>query len=875
MSSEPLDSELRFHIDQLTREYIAAGLDPIEARRRARLEFGGLEQIKEDCRDVLGRRWLDDICRDLRYAVRTLLRSPAFLAVAILSLALGIGANTAIFSLIDAVLLRPLPVQQPARLVQISRVTPEGDRRNLSYPLFQFIRDHAQSISGAFVESNARPVIVMDGAEETISAALVSGSYYRLLGVGPAAGRLLEPADDAVPGASPVAVISDAFWQRRFARDPTVVGKAFSIRGSVFTISGITPRDFQGTERGRDPDITFPLSMNKDVTGGANEQWRTAGDFNFLSMMARLKPAATLEGANAELRVLFEGWQRQQSESVPAGKDRERMLRERAGAFSAAAGFNGLRTRYTDSLLLLMGIVGLVLLLACANLSSLLAARAASRQREISIRLAIGAGKGRLVRQFLTESLVLAVLGGAFGLLLARWFGNAMVAMMANGGRLDLPVGPDWRVLTFTGAVSLAACLLAGLAPACHAMRISVNPALKETRTGGTRAFGRTLVVAQLSISMVLLVGAALFIGTLVKLYRLDSGFRAAGVLTFRLRSPQRYSEDRGLALATALLKRLNAVPGVTVASAVKQLPITDGLWDRQIQVEGYTFRRDEDDSTAYNVVAPQYFATMGTPLLLGREFEERDSETASKVAIVNQRFARYFFRGRSPIGLHVTSVGVTTEIVGVVKDAQYQNLRTPVPKTMYIPWRQRPGEQPTGYTYLAHAATGDPMVMVPALERAAREVDPGLRVSTPATFRSIVNQSTVTERIMATLAGFFGLLALLVACLGIFGIMAFQVSRRINELGVRMALGARRADIVSLVMKEVALIVCAGAGIGSVAALSLTRLTTKLLFGVTPTEPMVFVLSAGTLAAATFAAAWLPATRAAKIDPLSALRHE
>ena len=403
--------------------------------------------------------------------------------------------------------------------------------------------------------------------------------------------------------------------------------------------------------------------------------------------MARLKPGVTVERANAEVQVLYESFVHGQAAKVQNAQERQRVLRQRAAVLAAAAGNSELRSQYAESLLVLMAIVALVLLLACANLSSLLVARAASRQREISIRRAIGAGRGRLVRQFLAESLVLAVLGGVGGLVLARWFSNALVVMMANGGRLDLRVGPDWRVLAFTGAVSLLACLMAGLAPAFHAAGSNVNPALKEVRTGGgtawARRLGSALVIAQLSISMVLLVGANLFIGTLLKLYRVESGFRTEGVLAFGVRSGERYPAARALEVQTAIVDRLHSLPGVTSASAVQLLPISNGLWDRTVQVEGYTFRTGEDERVGYNAIAPKYFATMGTPLLLGRDFDTRDAMRAGKVAIVNESFARHFFGGRSPVGRHVTSVNVTTEIIGVVKDAKYTNLRDAIPMTI------------------------------------------------------------------------------------------------------------------------------------------------------------------------------------------------
>lgn len=862
-----LSAELRYHFERLIRESIAAGMEPAEAQRLARLEFGGIEQIKEECRDVRG-RWLEDLGQDLRYTARTLRRSPGFLVVSVVSLALGIGANTAIFSLINAVMLRSLPVKEPGRLVQICRLLKESGKPGVaSYPLFQYFQNNLKSISGAAAEMSAGPAIMMDGAEEAVTAEMVSGGHYSLLGMEPAAGRLLGPADDVIAPASPAAVIGYRYWQRRFGLNSAAIGKTFALQDKLFTIVGVTPPGFEGTRPGRDPDITVPLAMMLSDTQ------RRFYSLNMLSVMARLKPGVTRRQADAELQVLWQSFLQRMAAHAPE-KGRPDILRQRAGVLSAATGFSPLRNDYADALLVLMGIVALVLLLACANLSGLLLARAASRQREISIRLAMGAVRGRLMRQFLAESFVLAVLGGCTGLVLSRWFSVALVTMMANGGRLLLSVAPDWRVLAFTGAVSLLACVLAGLAPGWHALRVNLNPALKEMRAGG-RKLGKALVIAQLAISMVLLVGATLFVGTLVKLYSVDRGVRTDGVLTFGVRSTGPYPQPRSRAVQQALLDGLNALPGVDSASAAQMIPIGGGLWTRHVQVEGYTFRSDESEDAGFDAIAPKYFATIGTPLLSGREFDGRDTNSLSKAAIVNESFARYFFGAQSPLGRHVTSVNVTYEIVGVVRDAKYQSLRQDVMNTMYIPWMQGEGDQPSNYSFLVRVAAGDPLRLAPPLERLVREADPGLRLLTPQTYSAIVDHSIVTERIMATLGGFFGLVALLVACLGIFGVMAFQVSRRTNEIGLRMALGASRSGIVALVLGEVGLMLVAGSAMGALAGLTLSGLAGKMLFGITRTQPAVFALPASVLGVAALAAGWFPARRAARVDPMVALRHE
>ena len=859
--------EIRFHRDRLIDDYMAAGMDRADAERRAFLEFGNAPQIEEAVRDVRG-HWLEDLRRDLLYALRTLGRNRGFTVVAVLSLALGIGANAAIFSLINAVMLRALPVREPDRLVQISRWSAEGRPHAFSYRLFEYFRDNVTTFSGAFAQSAADQAITIEGEEEFVAAELVSGAYYTVLGIEPAAGRLLGPADDVQSPSSPAAVISDRFWERRFNRSPSAIGQTATIRDRIFTIVGVTPRSFESARAGYVPDIALPLlpMMSEEV--------RTEVTNNWLSVLGRLRPGATVEQANAEIQVLWASFLQSQAAKARE-KDRAAILRERATAFPSPDGINPFRYDYAQSLLILMGIVGLVLVLACVNLSGLLFARAAARQREISIRLAIGAGRGRLVRQLLTESLLLATIGGTLGLVLSSWLSERLLALFMNGRSVSVSVAPDWHVFAFTAVIALLACVVAGLTPAVHAVRFNVNPALKEARVQGHRWLGKSLVVAQLALSMILVVGATLFLRTLVNLYSVERGFDSNGVIVLNVRSSRPYEAGRGFAVQRAILERLKTVPGIRSASAANVLPIGGGLWTRSVQVEDYTFRADESDSVGFNVLAPSYFHTLGTPLILGREFDERDTGASSKVAIVNESFARYFFGDARALGRHVTSLGVNYEIVGVVRDAKYQTLRAPIMKTMYIPWLQRNGDQPTRYSYLARVGTGDPLRLTPTLERLVREVDPSLHVRTTLTYATLIDRSVATERIMATLGGLFGVLALIVAAIGMFGLLAFQVSRRTNELGVRMALGATRRAMIGLVLRDVGGMVLAGAVIGTAVALTLSGLARSILFGLTPTDPAAFVTAASILGLTALVAGWLPARRASRVDPLIALRHE
>jgi predicted permease len=863
-----VQDELRYHRDRLIDDYVAAGMDRAAAERRAFLEFGNVAGLEEAVRDARG-RWLADLGADARYALRVLRRSPVFAAVAVLSLALGIGANAAIFSVINAVMLRALPVAEPARLALISRLNDNGRPLWLPFPLYERLRDNLQSASGVLAMATSRETVIIDGDDEQVHTDLVSGSYFDVLGVRPGAGRLLSPADDVLAPESPAAVISDAYWRRRFGRDPGAVGKVIQVRNRPFTIVGVTPPSFQSIRPDRTPNLMLPLQAM------LREDQRRAMDMNNYMVLARLKPGATVAQANAEVQTMYAGFLQLQA-SQDREKDRPAILRQRAAATAAPDGFNPVRYEYGRSLLILMGSVGLVLLLACVNLSGLLLARAAARQREIAIRLAIGAGRGRLVRQFLTESLVLAALGAGLGLLLAGWLAPRLFSLFVNGREVAMSVAPDWHVVAFTAAVAAAACVLSGLTPALHAMRAAVTPALKETRAQGSGWLGKALVAAQLAISMVLLVGAALFIGTLVKLHGVERGFNSDGVLVVNVRVAQPYPPARIAAVKDALLERLRAVPGVRSATASQVLPVGGGLWDRNIQVEGYRFRDDEPDSAGFNAVAPDYFSTMGTPLRSGREFDARDTGTSPRVAIVNESFARYFFRDGQVLGRHVTSAGVTYEIVGVAGDSKYQNLRDAVLKTMYIPWMQRDGDpQPSSFAYIVRAASGDPRHLAGDLRQVVRDVDPALRLSTARPYNEFIAESIGTERIMATLGGMFGALALLVAALGLFGLLAFQVARRTNELGVRMALGAGRASLMFLVLRDVAVMVVCGVALGSVAAAMTAGVARSLLFELTPTEPAVFAVAATALALTALLAAWLPARRAANTDPLAALRHE
>jgi predicted permease len=862
-----LSEEMELHRQMIEDELRTAGLEPGEARDVARRQLGNAARANEQARGVWIPLWLESVGQDVRYALRGFRRNPGFAVAAVLALALGIGANTAIFSLINAVALRPLPVSEPARLVQIARVQPDGRAGGVSYPLFEHLRDHLRTAPDVFAHATSSESIVIDGEEDFVTADLVTGAYYRVLALDPAAGRLLGPADDALSPPTLAAVISSRYWERRFGRSPSAIGKPVTIGDRVFTIVGVTPSSFQSAVTGHAPDLTLPLLpvMSEEQRGEATN--------NSLNVLARLKPGVSVEQAAAEVEVLHAAFVRAQAARAPES-DRADILRQRATALSAPGGFNPL-SDFVDPLLVLMGIVGLMLLLVCVNLSGLLLARAAARQREISIRLAIGASRGRLVRQLVTESLALASIGGAIGVVLAGWFSALLVSLFADGREVVLSVPPDRRVLAFACAVSLLACLVAGPGPALRAVGRDVHPALKGVRGERQRRFGKGVVVVQLAISMVLMVGATWLVGTLVELYSVDPGFRADGVLVVNVRSTRPLPPERGMAVQRALLDRMGSLPGVTSVSAVHTLPIGGNLWTRTVEAGGLAGRGAESADVGFNVIAPSYFATVGTPLLLGREFTDLDRADAPKVAIVNESLARHLFPEGSVLGSTVTSVGVPYEIVGVVRDAKYQGLRDQALGTMYIPWMQREGEKPSAYSYLLRVAGDDPLRLQSALEGLVQDVDADLRLRSATTYATVIGRSITAERIMGSLGGLFGLFALVVAGLGVFGMLAFHVTRRARELGVRIAVGATRWSIIRLVLKDVVQMLVPGLLIGVVASLLLAGLARKIVFGFAPDELGVFVVAASVLAFAAVLAGWIPARRASRLDPVIALRQD
>lgn len=868
-----LERELAFHIERQMQDLVAQGVEPGEAERQARLAFGGVEQTKERCRDARGVRWVEDFFGDCRYGIRLLRRSPGFTCAAVISLALGIGANTAIFSLMDLVMLRSMPVREPDRLVQFQKYHPKYGRGAISYPLFERFGRELRSFEGLLAQASlGRREIRIDGQVDEADIELVSGAYYSVLGVRASAGRTFTAEVDRALGASPVAVISNGYWKRRFGSDPSAVGRTFQLDQTVFTIIGVTPPEFFGMSVGRAPDITLPLAMEGLARGG--EWWLKNAHFNWLSVMGRIRDGHSLAQARAEVKAFYSRVIADEAARAEKEVLKQAALGQRLELEPAGNGFDELRRRFSEPLAILMGVVALVLLIACANIANLLLAKSAARQREIAVRLAIGAGRGRIVRQLLTEGLLLSIAGGALGVMLAYWLANGLVTMMSNGGqRMALQVRPDLRVLVFAAAASVTACILFSLAPAIQATRPRFQTALAEIR-GGRWRLGQGLIVAQVAISLVLLIGAGLFGRTLVNMYQLDAGFDRQGVLMFSVNAKKAgYKGSRLRDLRERIIDELKVLPGVQSASLALLAPISGAGWDGDLFVEGYNHAPNEDAVSHLNAVGPHFFRTLGTPVLAGREFEERDTPGTAKVAVVNETFARYYFKGRSPIGRWISLEGPDRDriqIVGVVKNVKYMSLRQEFPRTVYFAALQSTSG-PDWNTFVVRAAR--PAEMTAAVAAALARIDRALRLQDARTLEEHVARSILTERMLAALAGFFGGLGLLLAAVGIYGVMAFQVARRRKELGIRLALGAGPQRVVGMVLGQTGRLVAAGCGIGVAGALALTRVAEKALFGVRPTDPLTFALAVGVLASAAMLASYLPGRRVARVNPVETLR--
>jgi len=707
--------------------------------------------------------------------------------------------------------------------------------------------------------------VVFDGEPEAVSAELVSGNYYSMLGVVPYAGQVFDPEMDMKP--APVAVISHAYWQRRFRLDPGVIGRSFRWNGRGFTIVGVTPPEFHGVIPGKAPEITLPLSMAGEILDGSG--WFTSDSRFWLQVMGRLRAGYSIESAQAEVTTNYSRVIRAEAEHYKGNEfRRQQILALRMPLEAAGNGFDVLRSRFAEPLQLLMGTVALILLIACANLANLLLGRATTRRREIAVRLAMGAGRARILRQMLAEGMLLASIAGMLGVLLAWWSANALVVMMSNGGEpIALNLRPDLRVLAFAALISVVACLMFSLAPAIQATGRGIQPGLAEARLGARWRWGRGLIAAQVAISAVLLIVAGLFGRTLLRLYSIEAGFQREDVLLISVKTDR--AGLQGHALRDHILESWRSTPGVLSAS-FEMSPLSYKGWEISANVEGHTYGPNEDDLVHVSYIAEDYFRTLRTPVIVGREFNGRDTATSPKAVVVNEAFARRYFHGQSPVGKWVNFKGdpERMEIVGMAKDIRSRSLRGDIPATLYVAAAQA-SRPPTGVYILRGAGTAG------IVDSALSRVDVNLRATDVRTLEESLSRSILQQRMLGTLSGLFGALSLVLVSVGVYGVMAFQVARRQKEIGIRMALGARPIQVIGMVLRETAVPVGAGVGIGLVSASGLTRVAENMLYGVSPTDPVSFVGAGGLLLLLALVAAYLPSRRAARLSPVETLRCE
>jgi len=821
---------------------------------------------------------------DIRYALRLLVKSPGFTAAAVLSLALGIGANTAIFSLIDAVMLKTLPVPAPEQLVILG---PGDDRgvsistnpitNKFSYPRYRNLRNENTTLASlAAIGSSDYTVYVKQdsGPRRTASVRMVSGNYFSTLRVSAAIGRVLNPEDDQDPGAHPVVVLSDRHWRTRFASDPDVVNSEMLLNDLRYTIIGVAPRWFEGERRGDDAEMWVPLAMQAQIM--RDEPWFERPNHSYMNLLGRLGPGVTIERADAELATL---WQRIVVAEEGEGLTQERRDRLAEAVLTVRPGAQGYDslTRFRDPLTLLMAIVALVLLIACANVANLLLGRATARQKEIGVRVALGAGRARLLRQLLTESLILAGLGAAVGLVFASWCRTLLVSVItSNPGTLAVSLETDWRVIGFTALVAVITGVLFGLFPAARASRTDLVSSLKVNNRGlveGGR-FGpqRALVVAQTALSLVLLVGAGLFLRSLDSLLQADTGFRTESLFALRI-DPRGagYVQDETSQLYRRILETVQALPGVSEATVAVDPLVTGSRYMQSIDIDGYEFADGEDNDSGFFWVAAGYFKVVGTPIIKGRPFGGTDVQGGAPVAIVNETLANRFFGDREAIGGRIRFGNGAFEIVGVAKNAKHYSLTEPERPLTYLSVEQNP----KFLRSVMVRAEGEPESVMAATQRAIEQSEPNLPIRGAETIEQRIYNNVRMDRAIASLTGAFALLALILASLGLFGVMSYAVNRRINELGLRMALGAQRRDLLWLVLREAMILVCAGAVVGWVGSFAGGRLIAGLLHEVSTVDPLALggatlgLLSVGALAGLA------PALKASRLDPLAALRDE
>jgi predicted permease len=893
--------ELQFHLESYAEDLMRRGISRDEALRQARAQLGSLAAGRENCRAAWGSRFVDELWTDLRYSLRMMARSPGFAAIAVGSLALGIGVNTVLFTAAQHTLLDRLAVPHPQQLRLLAWTEPKGGAveslwgwfddlpgggetsTSFSYPVYQQLRKQNSAMQSLFAfKTLDRQTVTVDGRAEAVTAEMVSGNYYSSLEVWPQLGRGIQESDDGAPGSGPVVVISDRFWTREFARSPHVIGKIILFNLTPMTIIGVNPRGFTGAFSAQEtPDVFFPFSMQPiaaplKMGGSTSSSLLTNTNLWWVLVMGRVKPGVPDRTAAASFNVLLDAAVRA-TMVVKNHRPTPRML-----TMDGSRGQNPAAEGLAKPISVLLGLGGLVLLLACANLANLLLARASARQREMSVRLALGAGRWRILRQMMTESLLLSLLGGASGLGLAYGVRNAIPRIMSNAwGPPAFSARFDWRIFGFAAVISILTGLIFGLAPAWQATRVQVSSSLKEAEQTASRRqrglAGKTIVIVELALSMLLVVGAGLFVQTLFELGHSRLGFHPDHLLLFELQPPQtHYPGPANIPLYRQLDQRLAAVPGIR-SVALTSVPLVSGnAMSHTFIPEGQQRKPEGNPSVLSNDVGESFFSTYGIPMVAGRGFNAADTETSRKVAVVNESLAKKYFPGLNPIG-RTFEAGwnhpIRTEIVGVCGDAKYDHLRNDPEPTYYAPyWQNSNGiEQAT----FALATSLDAKTLAPTLRQVVQSVDRNLPLLDLRTQDEQIAASMQPERIFAGLTAAFGVLALILACIGIYSIMAWMVSRRTNEIGIRMALGARSQQVQGMVLREAAWMTLSGVAVGVAGALALGRVVASLLYGLKSWDPMTFAVSALLLILVALGASWIPARRAAGVDPIRALRHE
>jgi predicted permease len=878
-----LEQEIRGHIEMATQDNIDRGMSPEEAHYAAVRKFGNVTRVKEDTREVWSFVWFENLLQDLRFGLRMLRKSPGFTIVAALTLALGVGANTAVFHLIDAVRLRSLPVRDPQSLVSIQIRGGNhgfginaGDESFLTYPLWEQVREHQTSLSSAFAWDSWDFNVGQGAQEKSVIGLWVSGEMFPTLGILPEKGRFLTAEDDRAGCGTPGVVLSYAFWQTQFGGDESIVGKKLLVDLHPIQIIGVTPAKFTGLEVGRPFDIALPFcsvpALNPKDTN------LTRREFFWVVVMGRLKSGVTVAHASAELEALSGGMI---EATVPSGYS-ENALKTyrdyRLTALPAGGGISNLRQSYSASLWLLLGITGLVLLIACANIANLMLVRSSVRGREMAVRLALGASYWRLAKQMLAESLLLSGTGAALGLVLANVFSRILIRLIrTQGDRLQLDLSLDWRVLLFVSAIALLASVVFGLAPVFQSLRQEPVDALKSGggKTGGRRSHGfqRVLVVSQIAISQVLLVGALLFVLSFLNLTRVDPGFRQDGILIAyigfgKMRvAPERYEDT-----SRELLAQIRSIPFVDCAATSTHLPF-NGSWTSGVDVDGV------QGPSKFSWVSPGYLQTLQIPLTAGRDFNDRDTVTSPRVAIVSESFVHKFLEGHDPIGKVIRTApepeypAAAYEIIGVVKDTKYSGLREETPPAeSYAPSTQFPAPG-SGTNVLIRSSA--PLSAVSAAVRdkiasVSSEIDIEFVV-----LKKSIQDRLIRERILALLSGSFGFLALILAMIGLYGVISYIVTLRRAEIGIRMALGASRKNIVAIVLGQTFTLALLGIAVGAVLALLTTRGAAVLLYGIRPQDPFTLMAASVFLGTVALCASLIPARRATQVDPMIALRYE